>query len=276
MHRSGTSMVTRMLNICGLYLGREESIMPPQPDNPAGYWENLDIVDINDEVLRFLGGGWDLQPKPVDANWPRNPQLAGLREQAEVAINSFSNSARWGFKDPRLSLTLPFWQILIPNLRVIICLRHPHEITRSLMKRNGLSPANCAHLWLVYNQTVLSYTKEANRIVTHYESYFTNPEGELRRLLDWLDWRVTDTLIERAVDSVAADLRHHWGTQDGAHYETVPVGVLYQELCHLAGVSDLSPATTSPDAPEIRALQDSLDESGQPGSAGGTTTGTTS
>ena len=38
-HRSGTSMVMRLLHECGLYLGAESDLMPAQADNPDGFWE---------------------------------------------------------------------------------------------------------------------------------------------------------------------------------------------------------------------------------------------
>ena len=60
MHRSGTSMVARLLNLCGLYLGPESELSPPAPDNPEGYWENKHFVGINDRILAHLDAGWDL------------------------------------------------------------------------------------------------------------------------------------------------------------------------------------------------------------------------
>ena len=48
MHRSGTSMVSRMLIECGLYTGPPTKIIPPGPDNSAGFWENIDFVNLNE------------------------------------------------------------------------------------------------------------------------------------------------------------------------------------------------------------------------------------
>jgi hypothetical protein len=36
MHCSGTSMVARLLNLCGLYLGPEGELLPSTPDSPGG------------------------------------------------------------------------------------------------------------------------------------------------------------------------------------------------------------------------------------------------
>ena len=66
-HRSGTSMVMRLLHECGLYLGAESDLMPAQADNPDGFWEHLRFVKLNDEILNSLGGAWDLPPKPTES-----------------------------------------------------------------------------------------------------------------------------------------------------------------------------------------------------------------
>ena len=49
-------MVTRLLHGCGLYLGPKDALMPPQADNPDGFWEHLGFVALNDELLEALGG----------------------------------------------------------------------------------------------------------------------------------------------------------------------------------------------------------------------------
>lgn len=41
-HRAGTSMVARLLARSGVYLGPEEDLLAPAPDNPEGFWENRD------------------------------------------------------------------------------------------------------------------------------------------------------------------------------------------------------------------------------------------
>ena len=41
-HRSGISMLTRLLHRCGPNLGRESYLMPAATDNPEGFWEHLE------------------------------------------------------------------------------------------------------------------------------------------------------------------------------------------------------------------------------------------
>jgi hypothetical protein len=46
MHRSGTSMIARLLNLCGLYLGPEAELDAIGFDNKAGFWENPHFVQL--------------------------------------------------------------------------------------------------------------------------------------------------------------------------------------------------------------------------------------
>jgi hypothetical protein len=66
MHRSGTSFAAYAVRLLGVSLGTVDQLMAPGPDNPAGYWENCDIKELNDEVLARLGGSWD-QPLVLHA-----------------------------------------------------------------------------------------------------------------------------------------------------------------------------------------------------------------
>jgi hypothetical protein len=56
MHRSGTSAITRGLQALGVELG--DRLMPGDRYNPAGYWEDADIVDTNGRLMAALGITW--------------------------------------------------------------------------------------------------------------------------------------------------------------------------------------------------------------------------
>jgi len=134
MHRSGTSMVANLLHLSGLYLGEEAELIPPDPTNPLGHWESLRFVEINNQILRSLGGRWYLPPS-VSEGWTMSEELTHLRERAELLVKEFCGHEHWGWKDPRSSLTLPFWTGLLPELKVVICLRNPLEVVLSLRRR---------------------------------------------------------------------------------------------------------------------------------------------
>ena len=53
MHRSGTSALARVINLCGVDLGNK--LMPPaENSNKKGFWEHFDINTANEKLLHEL------------------------------------------------------------------------------------------------------------------------------------------------------------------------------------------------------------------------------
>jgi GT2 family glycosyltransferase len=209
-HRSGTSMLTRLLHGCGLYLGPKEALMPPQADNPDGFWEHLGFVALNDELLSALGGAWDLPPKTSENL--SHERLDPLRMKAGLLIEGFHSAQIWGWKDPRNSLTLPFWEDLLPGLKTLIIVRNPLEVAYSMQKRNGTSYAFGLRLWEIYNRRLFEAAGKHERLVTHYDLFFENPEEELRRVANFLG--LPNAKIRNAAELVATKRRHTHFTMD--------------------------------------------------------------
>ena len=57
-HRSGTSALTRVINLLGAALPK--NLMPPSPNNnEAGFWEPQNLWLLHDRMLREAGSRWD-------------------------------------------------------------------------------------------------------------------------------------------------------------------------------------------------------------------------
>ena len=197
-------MLTRLLHACGLFLGSKSELMPAQADNPDGFWEHLGFVALNDELLNQLGGAWDLPPNS-DENFA-HAQLDPLRMKARLLIERFNSADLWGWKDPRNSLTLPFWQNLLPGMKTLIMVRNPLEVAYSMKERNGTSYSFGLRLWEIYNRRVIETASEANRLVTHYDLFFDEAERELRRIAYFIG--LPDAEVDNAAALVAAQRRH--------------------------------------------------------------------
>ena len=189
MHRSGTSLTARALNLLGMDLGREEGLtLPGRVENPRGFWERKAIKELNDELFASFGGSWS-EPPDLEPGWDHAPALADLREQAKRVLDEeFTSSELYGWKDPRCSLLLPFWQLLVPDLSYVICLRHPEAVARSLDRRgNDLEPGRAHALWLRYTASALVNTRGARRVLVFYEDFFEDLDRQVDALATFLD-----------------------------------------------------------------------------------------
>lgn len=207
MFRSGTSMVTRVLNLCGLYLGPETNILSPDLSNPKGFWENIYINKLNDAILAKLGGSWYLPPKMGIQGWEKHPNLELLRVKAKILFRQFSELDPWGWKDPRTSLTLPFWKSLISDIKIIVCVRHPWEVCQSV--QNRYSSLYGLYLWKIYYSSILATTSADERIFTHFESYFNDWDQEVKRVTDFIGLSFSEKAKECIYTSIIPTLWHH-------------------------------------------------------------------
>lgn len=233
MHRSGTSMVASLLSACGFFLGPEEELSRPADDNLHGYWENQEFKELNKDLMASFDGRWD-DPPDFPEGWQFTAKAKSFRERARDLVAT-SGNLDWGWKDPRCALTLPFWQQLIPDLRVIVCVRNPVEVARSLFVRGDSPAPNQFDLWLTYYRRLLAATTPTQRLVTHYHSYFHDGGAELRRVLHWLDKDVSEDLMGDACARISAGIRHHHVTRAESVHLPDDVLSLYFKLCAEAG-----------------------------------------
>jgi hypothetical protein len=185
MHRSGTSTITRGLQVLGIPLGL--NLMQAQFDNPTGFWEDREVVEINNTLLSCIGGQYDsLAPLPeIDV---ADASIHPLFFQAIQLITEklAENDGVWGFKDPRLCRLLRFWEQVFRHCNVdvsyILAIRNPLSVIDSLAKRNGFEPEKSYMLWLVHVIKSLSDTSNCKRVVVDYDKMMQHPERELKRM----------------------------------------------------------------------------------------------
>lgn len=246
MHRSGTSMTAKLLHEAGLYLGPASDLHPREPANHEGHWENRWFRKLNRRVLKQLGGEWDYPP-PIPESWT-GEDLAPQRSRAGKLLEHFAGREPWGWKDPRTCLTLPFWQGMLGEIRVVVVVRNPLEVAESLRKRNGFSLTLGLALWHAYNRRLFDATTPSDRLVTHYGTYFRDPERELRRLLSFLAMPGDEKIVAKASVIRETGLRHHHLTaEDLVEANVAPeIRGLYQDLCREADWEDPEPARPAP------------------------------
>lgn len=189
MHRSGTSAITRGLELLGVDLGSH--LMPASAgENEKGFWEDLTFVDINERLLTRLDSGWHaLRPEDDDR---LTSGLAALeKEQAQALLSDrFSSTDTFGFKDPRTVNLLPFWQSVFREQNIddcyVLVVRHPLSVADSLKRRNGFSSEKSHRLWLKHTLNAFRQTAGKCRLIVDYDEFMANPASELRRIANAL------------------------------------------------------------------------------------------
>ena len=203
-------MLTRVLSLCGASL--PERLLGHSEDNPTGYWESLDAIDINDAFLFRHGATWY---DPTLRLQGEVPLCDDDREAYVREIGSFLERCPGGpllvIKDPRIAALSDFW--FEASLRggfgvkIVVPVRHPDEVALSLAARGGASPELCSVLWLKYNLLAERKSRGFPRVFVEYANVLADWRRETRRIADRLaiELRIDD---EAAVDAyVDRDLR---------------------------------------------------------------------
>jgi len=191
MHRSGTSMLTRILNLCGLSLGKSEEMFTPTYHNQKGHWENNRFMEINIEIIRFFSNkisDWNTRIT-FPENWQKIQKIKNIKKRAIKLVKDFdSRYQSWGWKDPRNCITLPFWQEILGNrLKYIIVLRQPIDIANSLLKRNNYPVTQGLLLWDKYMTNAITFTNNLSKYFIVSEQLFSNRKKEIMSLIKFIN-----------------------------------------------------------------------------------------
>lgn len=175
MHRSGTSVLARLLNMMGAYFAPEGVGTGANQENPKGFWERRDVRRLNDYVLFSLNRDWNrisgFALQNVDSS-----TVSEFRKRASALVLGMDAHRPWMMKEPRLCLLLPLWREV---LEVPICLhiiRHPVEVAASLNVRNGIPIQAGLELWELYNELALEGMSGLTTITVFHDSLVQNPE----------------------------------------------------------------------------------------------------
>jgi GT2 family glycosyltransferase len=164
MHRSGTSLVASYLALLGVHMG--DRLLPADSRNPRGYFEDADFVELHGRILRDCTAAGEAGHQ--DWGWTQSGRLdrAPLARYAGEARSLVARRAGtpgvWGWKDPRTTLLLDFWdEILQARALYILPYRFPWEVADS-MQRLGAdvflrNPEWAYPIWTFYNRHLLDF-----------------------------------------------------------------------------------------------------------------------
>lgn len=156
MHRSGTSLTASLLQSAGVDIGK--NLNPPTKGNIKGHFEDLAVLRFHENVLEANGF--------PSAGWVRFQQVTNIPEpwltQAEEIISAKRETTGiTGWKDPRGTLFLDFWESRLPEAKYIFLYRAPWEVIDSLYRRGDSIfqefPQLALEVWLNYNRAIIRF-----------------------------------------------------------------------------------------------------------------------
>ncbi|MFB2918604.1 glycosyltransferase [Aerosakkonema sp. BLCC-F2] len=205
MHRSGTSLTAAFVQQIGVNLG--SNTFEADEHNRKGYFEDVDFLEFQRAVLQDScppeESGWH------DWGWTENKSLdsnnfANYIEAAKELINSRQhNFPIWGWKDPRTSLMLDFWDDLLPSAKYLFVYRYPWDVEDSISRLK--EPIFTKHrdyalkIWDYYNRQLIDFYKShSDRIVLfNVNAWQKQPEILIELMRNKLDIEIKDKASDR-------------------------------------------------------------------------------
>lgn len=239
MHRSGTSLVASLFAGAGVNVGTR--LIGASRGNDRGHWEDLDFYEFHARVLEANGVGSEGFSCAADLIVP-----PPLRDEAVAVVAAKAAAATpWGWKDPRTTLFLEFWQSLLPEAVFVFVFRSPWEVADSLFRRGDelfvRHPAFAVRVWHHYNRRILDFcTAHAPRcLVTEVTQMVADPAAVFAEVRERLGVPVGEP-PQRFEEPL---LRRDDGRQRRAIVAAFQPEVveLYEELRRRAGVEASSP-----------------------------------
>ena len=181
-HRSGSSALTRTLSLVGY--GLPKTLIKDNASNRRGHWECQPIVRRNEAYMQDADLVW---ADWVSGNLPKMPadrQRDFETDLTAIIADEFKLGAPAVLKDPRLCRLMPRYRAALEgkvNLQVVIAVRNPLEVMRSLMQRNTLSEGQAALLWLRYMLDAVADSDGLPRAFVSYEQLLEDPSDCLGR-----------------------------------------------------------------------------------------------
>jgi len=220
MHKSGTSAVTRVVNLLGVKIG--ENLLAPAEDNQAGYWEQKDVIQIHQDLLESQGADWH-DTLPLPNGWVDAPAAQKALSDLRALVRAqFKADPFWTVKDPRISLFLPLWTNLADELdftpKVLFAVRNPLEVAASLEARDRIPEDSALLSWLHYTLMGEIQSRGVKRAFVDYAQLLNNwkPVMEEAGKRIGVAWpKNLDSAAPEIEAFLRKDLRHYTLPQDG-------------------------------------------------------------
>lgn len=233
MHRSGTSLTASLFAGAGLDIGPD--LLGANPWNPLGHFEDLGFFAFHRRALVAQGLGHEGFTASARGTVPDALEL----EARNLLAARMRGGVAWGWKDPRTTLFLDFWQDRLPEARHVFIFRRPWEVVDSLFRRGdetfAINPTFALEVWTHYNRLIIDFVgRHPDRcLVFEISQVIADPDTMLATVRTRLGVPLrsaTPTYIDRL-----------FGHDDASVHPTIVRTLApeawrtYEDLCELAG-----------------------------------------
>ncbi len=244
MHRSGTSLLAHLVHSAGVSAGDPKDLRPPSKANQDGFWEKQQVADFSDTLLKAAGASWVVPPRSPESVAALDKENNYVTEARRLIDSMSVTEQSWMWKDPKLSLLLPFWRNLLTDAVYVVAIRNPASISLSLKRRDGFPPSAAVLLWQVYLISILrDLPRGASVLFVSYEQLLSSPHVACSRLINFLrsSSRITDeqcVAAERLSEIARKSLCHSGADLDDSSLLDDAQRRLYALLVRLANHTD--------------------------------------
>ena len=239
MHRSGTSLVSRILDRSGVFMG-----LDLQEDHESKFF-----IKLNKWIYENAGADW-ARPMALQELMDYEPAKKKVEEYVKSRVSSksskkysgkrlkkglFDLDSKWGWKDPRNGPTLPIWKEIWPEMKIIHVTRHGVDVAASLQARSsknweqdesrfskwvkmyrwkdskspirrGQRAATLSHALDFWSEQMEVENKNLEGcefvLEVRYEDLLTKPKSAIKQIWNFIDIERDDSLLEDISQSI--------------------------------------------------------------------------
>ncbi|MGB2695371.1 MAG: sulfotransferase [Dehalococcoidia bacterium] len=192
--RSGTSAVARVLHESGVRMGTD--FHPASDFNPVGFYEEMEIRLLNEQMLTELGMANFWRP----TRWPSRSTVLAIARGYRDKMRSAVSRATEGWKDPLFAVTLEAWLSHLPSApQIVLCLRSPDSFADSTARRYGLVERDASRQrWAQQYRRLLNVIRDYELDVTcvEYDELIERPEPVVAALSKFVGQQLSATYVD--------------------------------------------------------------------------------
>jgi GT2 family glycosyltransferase len=191
MHRSGTSLLASILSALSIDMG--PALLPADSNNVRGYFEDVEFLQLQRAILSACCASND--GGHPDWGWTENETLDPtcferfMPEASALIASRADRTVPWGWKDPRTTLLLNFWDRLVDDARYVLVYRFPWDVADSIQRLGAdvflRNPEYGYKIWEFYNRHIRDfYVKHSDRCLLICTNALRGNHAELARLIE--------------------------------------------------------------------------------------------